>query len=169
MAVRATGFIGTSGSTVLFFSTNVEHLFTTGNVPDESHPAYLGKLERGKAFTSLWRAAKGQGSHPSLQAAMAVKGGTFREQQMSVVLHECQLAERQTQTQLTLETYCTGKRYARNLATNIQLSSSHVETQQSVAQNVAFIFSRPSLHQHVHARLLLGMGFSSSSLPPPAG
>ena len=109
MAVWTTGFIGTSKSEVLFFSTNVEQLLMAGDIPHDSHPAYIGKLERGKATSSLWLAAKGR--RPSLQAAITVQGGTFRSSQMAVVLSKCQLVERQTQTELTLETFCTEKRY----------------------------------------------------------
>ena len=116
MAVWTTGFIGTSKSEVLFFSTNVEQLLMAGDTPYDSHPAYIGKLERGKATSSLWLAAKGR--RPSLQAAITLQGGTFRSSQMAVVLSECQLVERQTQTELTLETFCAEKRYGRRRVTD---------------------------------------------------
>jgi hypothetical protein len=55
---------------------NTRQLRSTGGVPDDSHPAFIGKLERGKAVTALWRAAAQEGldSQPALQAAIAVRG-----------------------------------------------------------------------------------------------
>ena len=40
-----------------------------------------------------------------------VKGGTFSSRKMTMLLYECQLAERKTRRQLTLETFCAEKRY----------------------------------------------------------